>query len=109
MDDESSKPPPPLPPTVGQQQHDGVNKADDVAEKTAEKATAVQRRFFTIANAAVYTDLSTESIRRLVSAGKLTALRPVRGRILLDRQELDAMVRASITQMKTGRGKRPRP
>jgi excisionase family DNA binding protein len=65
------------------------------------------QRYFTIANAAAYCDLSEASIRRLVAARKLTALRPVRGRILLDRQELNAFINVSTSSPRTGRGKVP--
>ena len=56
-----------------------------------------QPRFLTIKNAAKYSDLSEESIRRLVSKNKLTARRPVRGRVLIDRQELDAFIRSCVS------------
>jgi|SRR6185369_10226171 len=78
------------------------------AEAARVKTDGLPRRFFTVANAAAYTDLSIESIRRLICSGKLTALRPVRGRILVDRQELEALVRASTAPTRTGRGKRSR-
>ncbi len=62
-------------------------------------------RFLTVARAAEYTDLSQESIRRLLAAGKLTALRPVRGKILIDRRQLESMVLTSTTTPRTGRGR----
>ena len=48
-------------------------------------------RFLSIASAARYADLSVESVRRLIAAGKLTALRPVKGKVLVDRRELDSV------------------
>jgi excisionase family DNA binding protein len=54
-------------------------------------------RWLTIQAAADYCGLSAESIRRLLSARKLTAHRPVKGRILIDRGELDALIQASAT------------
>ena len=51
-------------------------------------------RWLTIQAAADYCGLSAESIRRLLSARKLTAHRPVKGRILIDRGELDALIQA---------------
>ena len=65
------------------------------------------KRWLTVANAAEYADLSEESIRRLIAAGKLTAHRPVKGRVLLDRHELDDVIRATANQRpRTGRGMR---
>ena len=60
--------------------------------------------FLTIAAAEKYTGISEESIRRLISAGKLQALRPVRGRIVLDRVALDSFVLGCNARPRTGRG-----
>ena len=62
------------------------------------------KRFFTVKNAAAYSDLSEESIRRLLTSGQLTKLRPVRGRIVIDRKELDAYILASTSSLRKGRG-----
>ncbi len=70
-----------------------------------ESADALPKRYLTVANAAAYCDLSEESIRRLISSRKLTAHRPVRGRVLVDRQELDAVIRNSTTMPRNGRGR----
>jgi hypothetical protein len=40
----------------------------------------------------------------MISSGKLTALRPVKGRIVIDRDELDSVVRASTAAPRKGRG-----
>lgn len=61
--------------------------------------------FLTIKNAAKYSDLSEETVRRLLSSGKLTALRPVKGRILVDRLELEAYIRTCTSTPRTGRGR----
>ncbi len=61
-------------------------------------------RFLTIQNAARYADLSKESIRRLVAKGNLTAHRPVRGRVLIDRHELEAFIRSSVSVPRNSRG-----
>jgi excisionase family DNA binding protein len=66
----------------------------------------LERRFLTVADAAVYTGLSQESIRRLLARGRLHALRPVRGRVLIDRHELEALVLTSTATPRTGRGRR---
>lgn len=74
--------------------------ADD---QTAAVAT-IQPRWFGIAEATAYTRLSDSSIRRLLATGKLTAHRPVRGKILLDRFELDSYIAGSTLQPRKGRG-----
>jgi len=60
-----------------------------------EGSTGTNRRFFSVADAAQHAGLSVESIRRLIAARRLTALRPVRGKILIDRRELETMVLTS--------------
>lgn len=73
-------------------------------DRLLEQATPGDRRFLTIADAARYAGLSEESIRRMLSAGKLTALRPVSGRVVIDRRQLDAVVLGSDRQPRKGRG-----
>ena len=64
------------------------------------------KRWLTVANAASYCDLSEESIRKMLDAGDLTAHRPgaVRGRILIDRKQLDAVISSSTSRPRVGRG-----
>ncbi len=69
---------------------------------------APQARYMSVQSAAAYTDLSPDSIRRMLERGDLTALRPVRGKILIDRQELDAVILGSTTRPRMGRGIRKR-
>ena len=64
-----------------------------------------RRRWLSVADASDYCGLSQESVRRLLSAGKLTGHRPVRGKILIDRLQLDAVIAASSSQPRTGRGR----
>ena len=61
--------------------------------------------FFTLKHAAEYSGLSVESLRRLCESGKLTALRPVKGRIVVDRLELEAYIRSCTSTPRTGRGR----
>ena len=77
-------------------------KLDALLERTN---TGPIRRFMTIARSAKYADLSPESIRRLLASGKLTGLRPVRGRVLIDRTQLDALVLSSTLVPRVGRGR----
>ena len=73
-----------------------------------ENLTAVRgaaKQFLTIDNAARLVDLSPETIRRLVASQKLTAHRPVRGRILIDVTELESLIRGSVRTPRKGRGR----
>ena len=63
--------------------------------------------FLTIKNAAQYCDLSEETLRRLCNSNKLTALRPVNGRIVIAREELDAYIRSCDHTPRKGRGHSP--
>lgn len=62
-------------------------------------------RFLTIKDSAEYASLSVASIRRMISTGKVTALRPVRGRIIIDKRELDSVIQASSIKVRGGRGR----
>lgn len=64
----------------------------------------VEQNWLNVTNAAKYSDLGEKSIRRLLASGKLTAFRPVKGRILLCRDELDSLIRSSTSTPRTGRG-----
>jgi excisionase family DNA binding protein len=72
-----------------------------VAERLADLA---RRRYLSVAHAAEYADLSEDSIRSLLSSGKLTALRPVPGRVVIDRRELDALLLSSTRRPRRARG-----
>jgi excisionase family DNA binding protein len=81
--------------------------ADAVARKVADQLVGRPApRYLTVVQAADYTALSQDSIRALLAGGKLTALRPVAGRILIDKQELDALLRSSTRRPSRGRGQR---
>lgn len=60
--------------------------------------------WLTIEAAAARSSLSKGSIKRLFSAGKLTAHRPVRGRVLIAHNELDSVIRAATSTPRVGRG-----
>ena len=74
-------------------------KVDRLLERTAQP-----QRFMSIRTAAAYADLSQDSVRRLLERGELTAYRPVKGKILVDRLELDGVILGSIRRPVTGRG-----
>jgi len=61
-------------------------------------------RFLSVKAAAMYTELSEDSIRRMLERGALTAFRPVKGKILIDRQQLDSTILGSSSRPRSGRG-----
>jgi len=56
---------------------------------------SAQQRFLSLADAARYSGISVESIRRMVASGQITPLRPVPGRVVVDREQLDAVILAT--------------
>jgi excisionase family DNA binding protein len=91
---------------------EAAETADRLAAIEAKLETLLQRagspesRYLTVDGAANYTSLSPESVRRLLAGGKLTALRPVGGRVLIDRRELDSAVLGATKRPTSGRGRR---
>ena len=65
-----------------------------------------RKRWLSVADAALYMGVSEESVRRLVAAGKLSAHRPVKGRVILDRLQCDTLVQSSTATPRRGRGRR---
>jgi excisionase family DNA binding protein len=79
---------------------------DAVVEKLAERLAALsQRRYLSVADASAYCALSQDTLRGMLSSGRLTAYRPVRGRVLIDVRELDAVIQASTKRTRHGRGR----
>ena len=74
-------------------------------DRLLEETQRAHARFLGVDAAAEHASLSPESIRRLIAGGRLTALRPVRGRVVVDVRQLDALVLASTTLPRTGRGR----
>jgi len=62
--------------------------------------------WLSVNRAARYSGLGVRTIRRLLSSGRLTAHRPCRGRVLVDRQQLDNLIASSTTTLRKGRGRR---
>ena len=58
----------------------------------------IQPQWLTVDLAAEYSSLSTKSIRRLISAGKLQAYRPCRGRVLINLGELEEAKAIALAQ-----------
>jgi excisionase family DNA binding protein len=79
--------------------------ADRISDRLAERvAVANSKKNLTVEHAASYCDVSQDSIRTLLSSGRLTAFRPVPGRVLISIRELDALVQASTRAPRKGRG-----
>jgi Helix-turn-helix domain len=82
--------------------------ADAIADRLADRVTtAATQRYFSVIQAAEYSGLSADSIRSLMSSGKLTALRPVPGRVVIDKRELDSLIQSSC-RPRRARGVYPR-
>ena len=60
--------------------------------------------WLTVREAAEHSRLSQESIRRLLSGGQLTGYRPIRGRVLIARDELDNLIATATKSPRKGRG-----
>jgi len=61
-------------------------------------------RFLSVKAAAAYASLSADSVRRLIQSGKLNGYKPVSGKVLVDRRELEACILASTGRVRHGRG-----
>jgi hypothetical protein len=64
-----------------------------------------ERAFFTIEHASAFADLSVGSIRRMLAAGQLQAHRPVKGRTLIHRAELESVILSATSRPRNGRGR----
>lgn len=74
---------------------------DALAELLA-KATA---RWQALNSASSYSGLSVPTLRRMLASGLLTAYRPVKGRVLIDRFQLDNLISSSTATPRKGRGR----
>ena len=63
-----------------------------------------ERGYFFVKNGAIYSDLSEKTLRRFISSGRLKAYRPARGKILVKKKELDALIEQSTKPLRKGRG-----
>lgn len=61
-------------------------------------------RWLSVDGAAAYAGLSPVSIRRLLKRGVIRAHRPIKGKILIDRIELDSVVSTAVAEVRKGRG-----
>jgi excisionase family DNA binding protein len=53
------------------------------------------RRYATLKVAEEFSGVSQRTLRRLIARQRLTSYRPVRGRVLVDLRELDALIRST--------------
>lgn len=72
--------------------------------KIAEEGGVPPARFLSIEAAATYSGISAVSLRRLISAGKIERYTPIKGRVVVDRLELENYVRSCTVRARTGRG-----
>lgn len=79
---------------------------EQILQRLAELVAQSEARWLTVKGSADHASLSPESIRRLLASGKLTGHRPVRGRVLIDREQLDHLIATSTAEPRRGRGKR---
>lgn len=80
---------------------DVIERLDAIAERLEAGPT----RYLSIIAAATYADVSDDTIRRALSRGDLTTLRPARGRVVIDRLEIDSWLRGTAgRQLRRGRG-----
>ena len=61
-------------------------------------------RFLSVKAAAIYTSLSEDSIRALIERRDLIAYRPLAGKVLIDREQLDRLIHGSTRTPRNGRG-----
>jgi hypothetical protein len=82
---------------------------DDLAERLAAAvaerlAASAAQRFLGVKEAARFCGLSPDAIRGLVNAGRLTGFRPIAGRVLVDKRELESLILSSTRRPRRGRG-----
>ena len=81
-----------------------ATRFESIVSELRDSLHAGPRRWLGVKEAATYTGLSEGSIKSLLSSGKLTSHRPVRGRVLIDRIELDSVIASSTASIRKGRG-----
>jgi excisionase family DNA binding protein len=90
---------------LSQQENAYADLAAAVRDLAARVDVQAWPRWLSVEAAARYTSLSPRSIRNLIAAGRVTPSRAVRGRVLIDRLELDAALSAECgTRPRRGRG-----
>ena len=62
------------------------------------------RGYLSLKSASFYCDLSQKTLRRFISEGSLKEYRPARGKVLIKREELDALIEKSTKKIRRGRG-----
>jgi len=87
----------------------GIHEHLRAIEKTIANALKrlpgkAENGFLSLKNAAAYSDLSEKTLRRFISMNRLQAYRPARGKILIKRKELDALIESSTKKLRKGRG-----
>ncbi len=84
---------------------DALQTIEAKLDQLLSASTAPTPQFLSIDGAAAWCSLSPRSIRNLIAAGRLTPLRPCRGKILVDRQQLESVIRAADEKPRRSRGR----
>jgi excisionase family DNA binding protein len=81
----------------------GHTKSEEDATVTDGLTLLIDRiaRYLSIEDAAMYSSLGTRTIRRMLRDGRLTPFCPVAGRVLVDREELDHLIRQTAGRRST--------
>lgn len=67
---------------------------------------AVKKKYVTVKEAVEFSSLKERSIRRLLASGELTKYVPVGGRVVIDLEQLENLIRGSAGNVST-RGRQP--
>jgi hypothetical protein len=91
-------------PRIELREKDLKTLANRISKELVKRISPETSRFLTVASAANYCSLSEDSIRGMLLAGKVVALRPVNGRVLIDKRLLEAAVLSSTKRARRHRG-----
>jgi excisionase family DNA binding protein len=65
-------------------------------------STSPEQIWLSLQAAAAYSSLSRRTICRLIEAGRLAGHKPRGGRVLVDKRQLDEVIRGSATRPRSG-------
>ena len=83
---------------------DRLASIEQKLDELIERGNGVGQRWLSVKTAAKYADVAEKSIRGLIAAAKLTPHRPLRGKVLVDRHELDNLIATATSRPRTSRG-----
>jgi hypothetical protein len=85
---------------------DDLIRLESKIDALADRLASAGSRWLSLADAARYAAMSEPSFRRLVAAGRVTAHRPLAGKIVIDKRQLDNLILSATTRPRSGRGRR---